>query len=112
MRRNFYRRFYRCLPERDITLEELKQEQQKGAIIIDVRNNREYQEGHINGSINIPEYEINQSFIKIIENKNTPIVLYCSSGYRSLKAYRKLKTMGYTNVHNLCGGLANVDSIV
>lgn len=89
----------------DITLDDLKQKQINGAVIIDVRNNREYHEGHINGSINIPEYEIDKRFVNIIKNKNTPIVLYCSSGWRSVNAYKKLKRLGYTQVFNLYGGL-------
>lgn len=91
----------------DITLEELKQKQLDGAEVIDVRNKREYEEGHIEDSINIPEYEINEDFKNIIINKNKPIVIYCSSGYRSKSAYKKLKNMGYTEVYNLYGGLEN-----
>ena len=97
----------RNMADYDITLEELKFKQQNGARIIDVRNNREYEEGHIEGSINIPEYEINHSFEKIIENKSATIVLYCSSGYRSVNAYKKLKKMGYMHVYNLYEGLEN-----
>ena len=52
----------RCMHEYDITLEELKKI--KNACIIDVRNKREYAEGHIVGSINIPEYEINKNIRK------------------------------------------------
>ena len=91
----------------DITLEELKQKQIDGAEVIDVRNKREYEEGHIEGSINVPEYEINEDFKNIIINKNKPIIIYCSSGYRSKSAYKKLKNMGYTEVYNLYGGLEN-----
>lgn len=93
--------------EYDITLEELKEKQSRGSIIIDVRNKRAYNEGHIEGSINIPEYEINRLFTKIIPYKDMPIVVYCSSGYRSVTAYRKLKKLGYTEVYNLYGGLEN-----
>lgn len=99
------RKFFRHMEEYDVTLEELKTKQLNGAVIIDVRNNREYEEGHIEGSINIPEYEIDENFQKIIKNKNKTIVLYCSSGFRSTKAYKKLKQMGYTQVYNLYGGL-------
>ena len=76
-------------------------------LIIDVRNNREYQESHIEGSINIPEYEINRDFEKTISNKEKEIVLYCASGFRSANAYKKLKKMGYKNVYCLYGGIEN-----
>ena len=52
-------------------------------------------------------YEINEDFKNIIINKNKPIIIYCSSGYRSKSAYKKLKNMGYTEVYNLYGGLEN-----
>lgn len=104
---NFVRKFFRYMEKYDITLEELKQKQLDGAEVIDVRNKREYEEGHIEGSINVPEYEINEDFKNIIINKNKPIIIYCSSGYRSKSAYKKLKNMGYTEVYNLYGGLEN-----
>ena len=53
------RRCNRGMHSYDITLEELKNAQ--NALIIDVRNSREYEEGHIKGSINIPEYQINKN---------------------------------------------------
>ena len=56
------KRCLRCMNEYDITIEELKN--MKNALIIDVRNKREYEEGHIKGSINIPEYEINRNIRK------------------------------------------------
>lgn len=55
------RTFYRYMSEHDITLEELRKKQIDGAEIIDVRNKREYEESHIQESINIPEYEINEN---------------------------------------------------
>ena len=99
------KKLFRNMEAHDITLDELKQKQLNGAAIIDVRNNREYNEGHIKGSINIPEYEIDKKIVNIIKNKNTTIVLYCSSGWRSVNAYKKLKCMGYNQVFNLYGGL-------
>lgn len=100
-------KLYRNMQEYDITLEELKLKQSNGAIIIDVRNQREYQENHISKSINIPEYEIKNTIQNVVKNKSLEIVLYCSSGYRSLKGCKTLKKMGYTNVYNLYGGLEN-----
>ena len=63
---NFVRKFFRYMEKYDITLEELKQKQLDGAEVIDVRNKREYEEGHIEGSINVPEYEINEDFKNIV----------------------------------------------
>lgn len=104
---NLKRKLFRHMEPYDITLDELRQKQMQGSEIIDVRNQREFDESHILGSINIPEYQINENFEKIIPNKNKEIVLYCSTGFRSTNAYKKLKKMGYKNVYNLYGGLEN-----
>lgn len=99
--------FFRHMDDDDITMQELKQKQVQGAIVVDVRNNREFSEGHIKGSINIPEYEINRKFQMFVPNKNQVIVLYCTSGKRSKSALKKIKKMGYIKVYNLYGGLEN-----
>ncbi len=59
------------------------------------------------GSINIPEYEINSKVVKILNDVNKEIVVYCESGTRSKKACKKLSKLNYTNVFNLYGGLEN-----
>ena len=99
------KKFYRNMESYDINLEELKNMQKSGAEIIDVRSRAEYNEGHLNGAINIPEYELRSWFRKLNINKDKVIVVYCISGYRSKSAYMKLKKMGYNNVFNLYGGL-------
>lgn len=98
-------RLSRNLDDNDINLEELKKMQKLGAEIIDVRSEMEYKEEHIQGAINVPEYEFNASFKKLNIDKNQNIVVYCSSGIRSKKVFIKLKKMGYNNVYNLYGGL-------
>lgn len=99
------KKIFRNMMEYDVNLAELKNMQKNGAKIIDVRSDAEYKEGHLDGAINIPEYEINFKFKDLNLDKDKTIVLYCKSGYRSQKAYKKLKKMGYSNVYNLYGGL-------
>ena len=106
-KKGFIKRLFRCMEIYDITMEELKRKQCDGAIVIDVRSTQEYNEGHIIGAINIPEYEICCDIDKILKDKDVEIVLYCISGKRSKKAYKKLNSLGYKNVYNLYGGLDN-----
>ena len=89
----------------NISLEELKRLKADGAIIIDVRSPQEYKEGHINGAILIPEYELKRDADKFLPNKEEVIVVYCSTGMRSKKAQKELKEKGYKNVYNLYNGL-------
>lgn len=73
-----------------------------GAILLDVRTMGEYKEGHIPGSKNIPLQSINKAD-GMIDNKATPIFVYCLSGARSRQAAAILQQMGYTNVKNIGG---------
>ncbi len=95
--------------ERDISWEELKEKEKEGAIIIDVRSSQEYEEGHLNGAISLPEYEIKQKAKKEIPNKQNEIIVYCSTGHRSKKAQQELWEMGYGNVYNLEKGIENLN---
>ena len=99
------RRCCRNLQNGDITIEELKNKVSQGAILIDVRSNQEYREGHIQGAINVPDYEITNKIEREIPKKNQQIVLYCQYGGRSKNAMNLMKKMGYTNIYNLNGGL-------
>ena len=102
------RRCWRSLQNGDITLEELKNKVAQGAILIDVRSNQEYREGHLQEAINIPEFEIIKKIQKEVPKKNQLIVLYCQYGGRSKNAMTIMKNIGYTNVYNLYGGLDKI----
>lgn len=108
-RNNCCYRNYENMPkhEYDITIEELKNMQQEGAIVIDIRSPQEFKEGHLNGAIDIPEYEISRTVNRILPNKSNTIIVYCDTGMRSINAFNRLKRMGYTNVYNLYKGMDN-----
>lgn len=99
------RRCYRNLQNGDITIQELKNKVSQGAILIDVRSNQEYREGHLQGALNIPDFELQKIIQREVPKKNQLIVLYCQYGGRSKKTMEIMKKMGYTNVYNLYGGL-------
>lgn len=77
---------------------------ENGAIIIDVRTPQEFDQGHIQGSKNIPLDKI-QREVKAIKNMNKPIITVCKSGARSGMAKSILKSAG-VEVYN--GGPWNV----
>ena len=99
--------FNRNMEYYDVNVEELKEKQVKGAIIVDVRSSQEYLEWHLEGAINIPYYEINRNVYNILKDNNQEIVLYCQSGVRSKQAYKKLIKLQYKNVYNLYKGIDN-----
>ena len=75
------------------------------AVLLDVRSSQEYEEGHITNALNIPTYEIYSKAQKIIQNKDTIIICYCTVGVRSKKAIKMLKKLGYKNLYHLDGGM-------
>ena len=96
--------------EREISAKDLKNilSQNKNIVLLDVRSKQEYNEGHLNGSISIPYYEIESKIDKIISNKKTMIVVYCEHGTRSKNVVKKLHKFGYENVFNLKNGLEGI----
>jgi len=74
------------------------------AVLLDVRTPEEHKNGYLKGAVLLPLAELESKITKKIPAKNTPIYIYCRSGRRAGTAVEKLKTMGYTDLHNL-GGL-------
>ena len=72
-------------------------------IILDTREQNEYDEGHIPGAILIPYTEIENKAENIILDKNKLILVYCRSGRRSKIAAESLSKIGYTNVKEFGG---------
>ena len=81
---------------------------QKGAIVVDVREQAEIaRSGKIKGAMHIPVGEIavradpaSSSYDKRL-SKELPIIVYCASGMRSASAAKTLKALGFTKVYNL-----------
>ena len=72
-------------------------------VILDVRTEEEFAEGHINGAILIPDYEIAEKAESILKNKDQLVLVYCRSGRRSKLAAEELASLGYTNVKEFGG---------
>lgn len=73
-------------------------------LLIDTREKAEYDVSHLDGALQLdPETEDFSSLDEVA--KDTPIVVYCSVGYRSSKIAKKLLTSGFTNVSNLEGSI-------
>ena len=73
----------------------------KGATIIDVRSEGEFQEKHLPGAINIPLNRLGDEIARVAPNKEQLLLLHCLSGTRSAAGEATLKKMGYRNVFNL-----------
>ena len=73
----------------------------KGALVIDVRSESEFQERHLPGAINVPLNRLGEEIARRAPNKEQPLLLHCLSGTRSGMGTSALKKMGYRNVFNL-----------
>ena len=78
-------------------------ESEENYIILDVRTQEEFDDGHISGAILIPDYEIAEKAEDILTDKEQLILVYCRSGRRSKLASAVLAEMGYTNIKEFGG---------
>lgn len=106
---NFFKRVWNRSANNNISYDDLKElMRNKEIYLIDVRSGQEYEEGHLDGAINIPVYNIENEIQKKVKDKNETIILYCSSGSRSKKAKNILEKLGYTEVYNLKEGIDKI----
>ena len=92
----------------NITAEEAKQimDSEEGYIILDVRTQEEYDQGHIPGAIVISHEGIAEKAEDVMTDKDQLILVYCRSGRRSKIAAEALVELGYTNIKEF-GGISD-----
>lgn len=88
-----------------ITAEEAKTmiDQDNDITILDVRTEEEYNTGHIENAILIPDTSIIDTAESILTDKSATILVYCRSGRRSALAAANLVELGYTNIYDFGG---------
>lgn len=72
-------------------------------VILDVRTETEFKEGHIHSAVLLPDYEIVDRASEVLPDKDKMILVYCRSGRRSKNASAELAAQGYTNVYEFGG---------
>ena len=89
----------------NITAEEAKRimDNEEGYIILDVREQDEYDAGHIPGAIVISHEEIAEKAEEVLTDKDQLILVYCHSGRRSKIAAEALAELGYSNIKEFGG---------
>jgi rhodanese-related sulfurtransferase len=73
-------------------------------MLVDVREDHEWQAGHLPGAIHIGKGIIERDIETKVPDPATEMVLYCGGGFRSALAADNLQKMGYTNVISMDGG--------
>jgi rhodanese-related sulfurtransferase len=74
--------------------------------LLDIRESSEYAVSHLQGAINVANTKMALAHLQA-SNKDMPIIVYCSVGYRSSAVAVDLQAAGYRNVYNLKGGIFN-----
>ena len=74
-------------------------------ILMDVRTDAEFIEGHLKGATQLNFYEASFETSLDAMDKDIPVFVYCRSGGRSGKAAKKMKEKGFKSVYNLEGGI-------
>lgn len=86
---------------KQVPITQVRELVESNAMIIDVREVREYEASHIKTAVNIPLSEIRERVNEIPKDK--PVYLHCRSSQRSYNAIRMLQNIGYENVYNISG---------
>jgi sulfur-carrier protein adenylyltransferase/sulfurtransferase len=84
------------------TADEIRQ--RPGAVVLDVREPDEYEQGAITGAVHIPRGTLESSVESRLPDKSAPVVVHCASGVRSVFAAKTLSDMGYTDTVSMAGG--------
>lgn len=88
----------------EVDVAEARRRTAAGSILIDVREDREWDAGHARGAIHMGKGVIERDIEQQIPNENAEIILYCGGGFRSALAANALGRMGYKNVASMAGG--------
>ena len=75
------------------------------ALILDVRENNEFTNGHIVNSVHIPLSNLKTRISELEKYKNKKVIVACRSGHRSSQACANMKKEGFAEVFNLSGGV-------
>jgi rhodanese-related sulfurtransferase len=91
---------------REITPDEVRGKLAEGVQfhLVDVREDREWDNGHIRGAIHLSRGILERDVETMIPDRDAEIVLYCGGGYRSALSGDNLQKMGYANVKSMAGG--------
>ena len=81
-------------------------EGRNGEVIVDVREQNEYEESHLPGAVHVPRGHLESRIEGAASDKDQRVVLYCASGNRSALAAKTLQDeLGYANVESMTGGI-------
>jgi rhodanese-related sulfurtransferase len=90
----------------EITVEQARQTLRENpkALLIDVREDREWQKGRAKEALHIGKGVFERDLEKTVPDADTPLLMYCGGGYRSILTSDAARKMGYTHAFSIIGG--------
>lgn len=90
----------------EISIEQAREllKQNSNALLIDVREDSEWQNGHAAEAIHLGKGVLERDIEKLVPDKNRELIMYCGGGFRSALTADAAQKMGYKNVRSLIGG--------
>jgi rhodanese-related sulfurtransferase len=91
---------------KELSIEEARRrlEQNREAVLVDVREDAEWQAGHAAEAVHLGRGVLERDLERTFPDNRTELILYCGGGYRSVLAAATAQEMGYRNVFSLAGG--------
>lgn len=77
----------------------------KDAVLLDVRETKEYEGGRLPNAVHIPLSQLDGRAVELVKYKGRPVIAYCASGARARMAGNALAKHGFTEIYNLDGGV-------
>jgi len=75
------------------------------AVVVDVRSDAEFRQGHIINALNVPENQLESQLSKLEKYRSRPVIAVCRAGQLSARAGAALRRAGFEDVYMLAGGL-------
>jgi len=91
---------------KELTIEEARErlKQNAQAVLVDVREDLEWQNGHAAEAVHLGKGILERDIEKMFPDTKTELIMYCGGGYRSVLTADVAQRMGYKNVASLKGG--------
>jgi sulfur-carrier protein adenylyltransferase/sulfurtransferase len=89
---------------REVTPQQVNDLPAGDAVLVDVREESEWEQGYLPGAVHISKSYVEQAIEAEVPDRDTQVILYCAGGVRSLFAAQALEQLGYTNVASMSGG--------
>ncbi len=78
---------------------------QQNAMVLDIRDKKDFKDGHLVDSLHIPTAQINNRLEELEKYKASPVIVVCKTGQTAAAAAKILKDNGFSEVYRLAGGI-------